>query len=107
MMIQMMQHMFHGGHVPVGTLAATEDDVIVESIYGDNGTGMIITEAAIRPNAAAEQELVHSMQQAQLTSGGTTKRHKSDTSMDTTANPTRTEDMRDVQRQDSVGNDPP
>ena len=104
-LMNMMQTLIQGGSVPVGPLAATEDDVLVESIYGDNG--MIITEAAIRPTAATEQDLVHSMQQAQLTSGITTKRHKSDTSMDTTANPTRTEDMRDVQHQDPVGNNPP
>ena len=104
MMIQMMQQLFHGGSVPVGPLAATHQDVLVESIYGVINTD---NQAATGPTATNEQELVDSMQQAQLTSGGTTKRHKSDTTMDTTANPTRTEDMRDVQHQASVGNDPP
>ena len=99
MMIQMMQQLFHGGSVPVGPLAATPQDILVESIYGENGV--------INTTQAQEQELVNSMKHAQLTSGGTTKRHKSDTSINTTANPTRTEDMRDVQQQDSVGNDPP
>ena len=123
MMIQMMQHMYNGGHAPVGTMAATEEDVLVESIYGGVG-GVIISDTAkeqpctVQQNpttgvpylytggqSQSELELVNSMKQAQLTNGGTTKKHKTDTSMDTTTNPTRTDDMSDVEQPAAVSNE--
>ena len=116
MMIQMMQHMYNGGHAPVGPMAATEGDVLVESSYGEFGGVMISDTAKDQPctvqqnpttgvpylytggQSQSELELVNSLKQAKLTNGGTTKKHKTDTSMDTTTNPTRTDDMSDVEK---------